>query len=115
MIEKFDDNNMNYWMGSNKALYILFYSESIPNTDNVKEIFKEFDLKFDNKIQILFSEIDSPDCKKIMNTFNMKTLPGAVFIKRNKIYASMAGPASRTHYEDIVKTALMEMIKEQKK
>lgn len=102
-------------MSSNKALYILFFSEQIPNTGNVKEIFKEFDLKFANKIQILFCEIDSAECTNIRKRFQMKTLPGVIFTKSNKIYGNMAGPASRTQYEDIVKNALMDLIKAQNK
>ena len=59
MIENLNDKNIESWLSSNKALYILFFSELTPNTYNVKEIFKEFDLKFGNKIQILFCEIDN--------------------------------------------------------
>lgn len=107
-----NDNNVDEIMASDKAYLILFYADTIPTIESVKQIFEDFDTQLKGKVEVLKCDIESqPRVKEYMQ---MNTLPAILFIKGGSVYGNLAGPASKAKYESIVKEGLMRMIEDSK-
>lgn len=113
MIHHLTDDNFDKIINTNKALYILFIAEDLPNADNVVTIFEDLDLQFKGKIDICICDINAN--KYIAEHYQMQTLPGVLFMRKHKVYANFAGPASAQTYMNVAKESLMQMISDDKK
>jgi thioredoxin-like negative regulator of GroEL len=90
---------------------ILFYSDDIPTVNGIMNVFEEFDEQLKGKVIVMKCDIDSQIRTK--EYFQMKTLPAVLFLKGGKVYGNLAGPASKSKYQNIVKEGLVEMIKDE--
>jgi len=111
LIKNLTDENIDRVLLEDKAQYILFYSDDIPTKNQILEIFKEFDGRLKGKVDIYLCRI--LEQHKVASYFQMNTLPAVLFMKKGKVYGNLAGPASKSKYEDILKNALSSLIQEQ--
>ena len=113
MITQLVDSNVDAMMKSDKASFILFHDDKMPSLDSIKKVFEGFDEKLQGKVDIMYCDIGVE--KYVNEYFQMNTLPAVLFVKGGKIYGNLAGPASASKYEDILKSALQQLIGEQGK
>jgi len=111
MITYLTDSNVDMMMQEDKANYILFYSDDIPTVTDIKSVFEEFDQQLKGKVTIRYCKITEQSY--VNQYFQMNTLPAVLFLKKGKVYGNLAGPASKAKYQDILKTALAQLISEQ--
>ncbi len=110
MIKILDDNNVDLMMADEKAHLILFYSNDIPSLDAIKNVFVEFDEQLQGKVEVMNCDIETQSRTK--EYFQMNTLPAVLFIKGGQVYGNLAGPASKSKYQSIVKEGLVAMMKD---
>ena len=112
MITYLTDSNVDAMMKNNRATYILFYEPQIPTLEDIKAVFAGFDKQLNGKVDIMFCDIGSQ--KYVSEYFQMNVLPAVLFLKNGNVYGNLAGPASASKYQDILKDALGQLIAEQK-
>jgi thioredoxin-like negative regulator of GroEL len=111
-LKKLSDNNIDVLLSTTKAVYVLFYSDDIPTKNKIIDIFDSFATMLQEKVDVYICDIVNE--KKVASYFKMNTLPAVLFMKDGVVYGNLAGPASKLQYEEILKNALAELIKNQK-
>lgn len=109
MIKDATDNNIDDILKSGRTFIIVFYDNSMPNTDNVFKIFEEFDSQFQGKIDMYKCEI-MKNRGKMVKYFNMNSLPAMVMMKNNKPYANVVGPVSAMSYQNAIAKGIMDIM-----
>jgi hypothetical protein len=112
MIAKITDDIIDDVLFNGRTFMILFYSNKLPNLENIFKMFDNFDEKFCGKIDIYTCAIDE-ETGKLAQYFLMSTVPAMVIMKNNKPYANIAGQVSNFIYEEAIKKALIQIMNEQ--
>jgi thioredoxin-like negative regulator of GroEL len=94
----------------NTARLILFYDLSIPMTNQIIDIFKEFEKKLENNVEVMMCEYNKNP--KIKNYFKTNSLPAIIFLKNDKVYGNIAGQLTKLRIESLIKDSLLKLIEE---
>ncbi|SRR5574344_1174407 len=114
MLKEMNDSNVHQILNSTKTFIVLFYSSEMPNATNVINVFEEFNSQFQGKIDVYSCDLTKQNTATVSSYFSMNILPAMLMMKKNKVYANVAGPTSKLRYTDIVKQGITQIMSESK-
>lgn len=111
MLKTLTDQNVDSVLASDRTFLVLFKDSKSPNTENVLKVFEDFNEKFQEKIDVYTCEY--PDNSKVMTYFKTRVLPAVTMLKRNKIYANIAGVVTATQYNNLLMDGIRKIMEDE--
>ena len=111
MLKTLDDRNVDKILANDRTFLVLFKESKSPNTENVLQVFEEFNDKFQDKIDVYACEYaENP---KVMSYFKTRVLPAVTMLKRNRIYANIAGVVTATQYNSLLADGIRKIMEDE--